>query len=509
MSNKVIADSLVLGGYEIDEVVDSLASNSPNKIPSVRVVNERIDQITLGAGANVGEIYNIINYGAKRDVVVGTGGTILSGTDNKIAIDKCIAAAPNNAAIYTPSGAFFTSPLAPISGAKTLHWVQDGTFYTNGQTLLTINAPGGADRIHTIDIPGKIFGKVNSPTHSKSNYTNGTGPVWSTYANAAILINQNVNCSFFRIGQISGFESGIKMVQGAGNGSQENKFYVQKIQDCEYGIHLVSTDGASWCDKNYFHVARVSCYAGLKIDGFSSPNAGNGQIFNGAFRSDEFKLMIESCTRIMECDGDITEPIFDITIEGGLATGVFDVDNAILCRIATPNNVRSPKWIGSGVLNTIWMTKGMGVDGRIFKPIYLPNAAGDASTFVGDYARIDGNGNIVVEVKPSFSLANRNALPANIKAANSILTPAIDYYVPTTLSAYTVGADDRNIYVTKSSGTTAITLPSLTSNVKRDIDIVNKGTGTVTCNGITLTTRQGVSFHGTGSAWEVNGKWSY
>jgi hypothetical protein len=509
--SKFSTDAIVYGdGSEQTGIADSLASNDPNKAPSVRVVNERIDQITLSAGGNVGEIFNIMNYGAKRDVVLGTGSTIQSGTDSKTFIDKCILAAPNNAAIYVPSGTFYTSqPLAEIVGAKTLHWVQDGNIIApNG--LLKISGPGGADRIHTLDIAGKIYGKINSPFLSKAAYDANTGPVYGSYAGVGILINQNVNSMHARISEISGFQSGLKMTQGFGNGSQENTFAIQKINDCNYCLHLESTNGDSWCDKNYFQGwddgnLRLSGNVGLKIDGCATPSPTNGEIYNGAFRSDTFHFIVERVAHIMEVNGDVTEPEFRIIIEGGTNTGVFGLPG-IQCRSISPNYVRSPRWTGLGAIGTQWMQGGMGIDGWIEMQIWL----GPGSlAYIGGFARIDGNGNIIVEVRPGLSQSSRNALPSNIKTANSTLVRNAEISVPTTATTYVVGPDDRYIYFNKTSGTTAVSgMPSVATSVGRDLTFINKSTGTVTVNGRTLAARQGITFHCTGSAWEVTSRWT-
>lgn len=510
---KISTDSIVFGDGSEMTGLGLLASNDPNKAPSAKDVNDRIAAITLGAGQNVGEIYNVMNYGAKRDVVVGTGSSIQSGTDNKAAIDACIAAAPNNAAIYVPSGNFYSSPLAPISGAKTLHWVQDGNIYCNyaaGGAFMTINAPGGADRIHTLDIAGKIFGRVNSPFLTKTAYDAGTGPNYAAYTGVGILIGQNVNSMHARISEISGFQSGIKMTQGFGNGSQENTFAIQKINDCNYAIHLESTNGDSWCDKNYFHGwdgghLRISGNVALKIDGCATPSPTNGEIYNGAFRSNHFRFLVERVAQIMEVNADCTEPEFCITIEGGTNTGVFGLP-AIQCRSISPNFVRSPRYNGLGVIGTQWMQGGMGLDGSIEMQIWL----GPGSlAYIGGYARIDSNGNIIVEVRPGLSKANRDALPSNIKTANTTLTRADEVYVSATATSYSISSNDRYIYFTKTSGSTAVgAMPSVTTSVGRDLTFVNKSTGTVTVNGITLAARQGVTFHCTGTAWEVTSRWT-
>lgn len=476
---EVNAQGLIVGGYRINEIVNSLASQSISKSPTVKAVYDAIQAAIIASGSNVGEIYNVMNYGAVRNAVVpASPGTVVTGTNNKAAFDACIAAAPKNAIVLVPAGQFLvTGGLAAISGAKTLNFLQLGDVYTNGSSYLTISAPGGPDRVHTIEILGKVVGKVNYPGHTRTNFNNNTtgDAYWAAFpATSAIIINQNVNSIHIRASQLEGFNAGIEMVQGAGNGSQENTFAVQKYVHCRYGIYQRSTDGSSWCDKNVFtgfdggH-SRFSGQCALKVDGNAAST------YNGAFRSNEYHFLIEAATRIMECNGDMTEPTFNITIEAGLPTGIWDQPGAIQCRSVSPNYVRSPKFAGRGVLNTLWMTSGMGIDGRICMPIYLPDGSNDAATYVGDLARIDGSGNILVETKPSFTAANKLALPSNFR---TYVTPAIiKNRIASSGVVISVGADDYFIDCTGTSGNQSVNLPSSSSNMGREIVIRKTQTG--------------------------------
>lgn len=469
-----ILNAININGTRIKAVRQNLSTNAQDEVPSVYGVKQALDALSL-AGTNVGEIYNIKNFGAIADAVIpASPGQTVTGTNNKVAIDNTVAAAPQNALVLIPAGNYrVEGGLAPFAGAKTVNFLQYGNVYTNGTNYMTINAPGGADRVHTIELLGKVFGKVNQPNHTRTTYNAGTGPAFASFTGSGIIVGNNVNSFHLRASQIEGFFAGIEMVVGGGNGSQENTFAIQKLLLNNYGIYLRSTDGTSWCDKNVFtgfdggH-CRISGNIALKVDG------GAASTYNGAFRSNEFHFLVEACTKIMECDADMTEPTFDITIEAGLGTGVFEQPGAIHCRNVSPNFVRNPKFIGRGVLNTLWLDSASGgsagLDGRIAQPIYLPDVNGDAAIYVGDLARVDGTGIIHVEARPSFFSTNQNALPANFRAfrtqdvaRNNVFTQA---------ASYTVGAEDGVINCDASgSGNQTVNFPSATVNMGRELEV--------------------------------------
>lgn len=487
MAQELIGSALNLNGKRITEIVSSFSSPSATQLIDALAIYNYVQSIVL-AGSNPGEVYNVRAYGAIPNAVVPASGNTVTGTDNKTAFDNCIAAAPTGAVVYIGAGNWLCSSLNAISTKKLL-LVCDGVIYTNGQTWLTFSGPGGRDRHHQVIINGKVVGKVNYPGHTKTNYDNNTTGTtyWDTMTGSAILVNQNVNGMVAFINEPEGFKAGIEMVQGGGNGSQENTFAIIKHTHVRYPIYLRSTDGVSWCDKNVFigphdGTSRLSCEVPLKIDGYSGAAATNGETFNGAFRSNKFHFLVESATRVMEVNGDVTEPEFDITIEGGTNTGVFDPSNAIQCLSTGPNVVRGPRWCGRGVLATNWMTNGMGVNGTIEMQIWQ----GPGSTaYIGNKARIDGSANINIEVRSNLSKTVRDALTAQSAALRCVNEPVPKIFKNATSTYSNVTAD---AYATLRFNFTSSTFNAVnaSTNVGVWIDLQNiHASGPVTITGVT------------------------
>ena len=109
-------------------------------------------------------------------------------------------------------------------------------------------------------------------------------------------------------------------------------------------------------------------------------------------------------------NGDITEPVFDITIEAGDNTGVYG-QKPFQLRSVGPNVVRSPKFCGAGIINTKWLKGGMGVNGVIMGvPIYY-----NSHTLLGTNGKTDEKGNIVMIPRGPISKKIKDDLPANIR----------------------------------------------------------------------------------------------
>lgn len=474
MSRWKTIQKLILNNFIVDGIVDAVGGGSHTKLVTQYAIDQAIAALNL-SGNNKLEVVNIRDFGVTPNVVIPGSGSTVTGTSIHTALNTAYTQLSNNQILYGGPGnwACFTTPNA-LSGQKTFNILWDGNIYCNGATFLTINQPGGSDRVHTIIIRGKIFGRVNDVTHTRSRWLAGTGPDFTTYTGQGILINQNVNSLHLKVSQIDGFESGIKMVQGAGNGSQENTYAVQKFNNNRYAVHYVSTDGASWCDKNIVtgwdggH-CRISGEVAIKIDG----NAASS--YNGAFRSNKFFFLAEALTRICEINGDVTEPKFDITIEAGLGTGIFDQANAIQCLSTGPNYVRDPKWCGQGVLNTLWMANGMGLNATIEAPVYLPNGSGDATTRLGNTGITDGSGTIIIDVPDNLSQSTRNTLPAHITVKSKSSRGRVKRI---TDANYTVVDGDSAVIIYNQTAARTVTLPTASSWPDRTLWVVQqKGNG--------------------------------
>lgn len=410
-------DKVNIGGAWITGVEDDLSSNSVEKLIHVQGIKAALDALTL-SGSNTGEVYNVKAYGGVANAVIpanalSSGGDFVTGTNNFTAIQAAINAAPAFGMVLIGAGNWYVgSPLVITS--KPLYIVILGNIYTNGGVFLQFNAPGGADRQHKVIALGTIYGRANLISHTKTRWQAGTGPAFNTFTGAAISIGNNVNSMHCLLNKVEGYAAGIDIVVGGGNGSQENSFGVQKLNNNRYGIRMRSTDGLSWCDKTILTgwdggSCRITGDVALKIDGYSG-TASNGEQYNGAFRSNEFEFLAEAVTRVSEIDADCTEPRIDVTVEGGADGGVFDADNAFVNRSIVPNYVRAPKYEGQGVLGTNWLQTGLGVDGTINMPIWR----GPGSLFyIGNTAVIDSAGKVNVNVRHTLTKANRDDLATN------------------------------------------------------------------------------------------------
>ena len=158
----------------------------------------------------------------------------------------------------------------------------------------------------------------------------------------------------------------------------------------------------------YGGAGRISGGLAINIDGYDAP-ALNGERFNGAFRSNEFHFIVEQVDSIVVANGDVTEPVFDITIEAGDNTGVYGT--AFQMRSVAPNFVRSPKYCGSGIFNSKWLTNGLGVNGVIMGvPVYYNN-----HTLLGVEGKTDGKGNIIMKKRGAVPRKIIDDLPKNIR----------------------------------------------------------------------------------------------
>jgi hypothetical protein len=353
-------------------------------------------------------------FGGVPDAIVPQRGTLVRGTNNTPALQRAIDAADDNQLVVVPFGRWlFSSPLDSVRGPKRLNLKIEGDTYHNGSDFLIITNAGGMYEQHTVEFTGNATGTVNLPRHTKQTHDAGTQPDWSKLTGTLVKIYNTFQVSV-QFNKVEGFQQPIEIIGGHGNGSQENTIAGRFFYRNANGITLTSLDGQSYCDKNVFTgvnngTLRISGGLGLKIDGYAG-KAPNGEVYNGAFRSNEFHLMIEQVDSVAECNGDITEPKFDITVEGGVNTGVFG-KVGFRMRSVAPNFVRSPRYCGRGIYGASLIQNGMGIGGTIEVPVW--NEKNWA--YYGDNAIIDEKGNIVFRRPPGLTKAKRDAAPANFK----------------------------------------------------------------------------------------------
>jgi hypothetical protein len=334
------------------------------------------------------------------------------GTNVAPAIMAAIKAASKGQFVIIGPGEWVVSTPIDLPPSKQVNLICMGNIHFNKRDGFRITAPSGTDPQHHLFFYGSLIGEENLPRHTRAAHDAGTQPVWSQMKNTAIDIT---NCSrnFILINRAEGFGNAVRINGGKGNGAQENTVSFQFFYKNANGITLRSIDGNSYVDKNKFigfygGAGRISGGLAINIDGYDG-RAPNGEKFNGAFRSNEFHFIVEQVDGIVVANGDVTEPVFDITIEAGDNTGVYGT--AFQMRSESPNFVRSPKYCGAGIFNTKWLTNGLGVNGVIMGvPVYYNN-----HTLLGVEGKTDGKGNIIMKKRGAVSKKIIDDLPKNIK----------------------------------------------------------------------------------------------
>ena len=334
------------------------------------------------------------------------------GTNVAPAISAALRAAAKGQFVIIGPGEWVVSTPIDLPPSKQVNLICMGNLHFNKRDGFRISAPTGTDPQHHLFFYGRLIGAENLAHHSRATHDAGTQPAWAQMKNTCIDIT-NCGRNFILINRAEGFGNAVRINGGNGKGADENTVSFQFFYKNANGITLRSVDGNSYVDHNRFigfygGAGRISGGLAIHIDGFDGP-APNGERFNGAFRSNEFHFMVAQVDSVIVANGDITEPLFDITIEGGDNTGVYG--RAFQIRSVAPNYVRSPKYCGAGIFNTKWLTGGMGVNGVIMGvPVYYNN-----HTLLGTNGKTDGKGNMIMETRGSVSKKIKEDLPANIR----------------------------------------------------------------------------------------------
>lgn len=474
--------------YRLYKAIDSLAEIS-GAVPYTLTVGAGLSLTGNGTtipwhiintgspGTNPHNALDIRNFGGVANATFPGSGNNASGTNQTPALAAMYAAAASGQLMIIPNGNWlFSTPLDTVTGKRMNLLVLGDTYHNGSDWLIFKNATGPQDQ-HRVTHMGYCNGRINIPTQNRTNYLAGTGPNWASFTGSPFKLF-NVYQVVIEFNKIEGFRSGVQ-IMGGGNcsgcnaGSQENTIVGRHILKCAVGIRLTSLDGNSYIDKNVFSgpnhgTMRISGGLALEMDGnpnlsaFNDPITNVKEIYNGAFRSNEFHFLVELVDSIANCNGDITYNEFDITVEGGASTGVFG--RGFQMRSVAPNYVLAPKFNGQGVYGSTKLQNGMGINGTINVPIW------NGGTYYGNNAVIDEDGNIVF-YNSSASKTVRDNAPSNFRFAK-----LVDYEteVTTSASAYTVAQHVSHVWATASGPT--ITLPSAgaAGNVGREITIGNE-----------------------------------
>jgi hypothetical protein len=335
------------------------------------------------------------------------------GTNVAPAISAAIKAASKGQFVIIGPGEWVVSTPIELPASKQVNLICMGTLHFNKRDGFRISAPKGTDPQHHLFFYGSLIGTENLPKHTRGTHDLGTQPVWAEMTNTAVDIT-NSSKNFILINRAEGFGNAVRINGVGGNGAEQNTVSFQFFYKNANGITLRSIDGNSYVDHNRFigfygGCGRISGGLAINIDGYEG-KAPNGEQYNGAFRSNEFHFLIAQVDSVIVANGDITEPLFDITIEGGDNTGVYGA-RPFQMRSVAPNLVRSPKFCGAGIINTKWLTGPLGVNGVIMgMPIYYDN-----HTLLGTDGKTDGKGNIIIKSRGAVSKKIIADLPKNLR----------------------------------------------------------------------------------------------
>lgn len=464
------------------------------------------------SGSNPHNALSILNYGGVADAVVGS--TSVTGTDNTPALAAMLNAASDGQLCIIPSGDYlFKTVLDTIQGSKSVNLLILGdTWHQNASGegidfIILANASGPTEQ-HTIVHLGECTGEVGIPSFSSTTYAAGTGPVWSSITGTPFKI-YNSNQQFIKFNRVQGFKNGVEVIgwdydaASPARGCEENIIEGRIIQNCANGVVTTSINGNSYVDKTYFRgwgggKMTIRCGLAIKVDGYSGtsefadPITGVQEVYNGAFRSNEYDLLIERCDSVAEVHGDVTDNIFNVTIEG---SGVHS-NIGWRMRVTSPNVVRDPRFSGGGVYSYLWMNEGnIGTNAQGTVPIWWSTPGRN----YGNNWRTDGSSKFYF-IGSAMSKFQRDDSPSWMNFA-----PASQYEkdVTTTAATYSAVAGEVIRY-NHASGT--LTLPSAGSNVQKWIWVKNihPSNALTISNGdiSTLASGQTAAFRSDGTSWK-------
>lgn len=416
----------------------------------------------------------IESYGGVADATVPVSGSNANGTNNTTALNNMWTAAADGQLCIVPSGSWLFSTVPNQWQNKRMNTLILGTTYHNGVNFIRIvpPSPSGQDRFHIFRHMGRMIGRVNMPSHTKTTHDNGTAPVWSTFTGAAVTITDNDANQVF-LNEVEGFYTAIDVV-GSADGSQENTFTFERLYKNAVGITLRSTTGASFCDKNAFSgpeggTGRISGGLAIKFDGYEPSG------YNASFLSNHFdNVLIEQVDSAVIANGDLRETDFNaLVVEAGVTKGIFGTIG-IQLNVNGSNYARGTVFTNCSFMCTQWMNN-MGINSTITNTgIWL-----NCSSFIGSDGYTDGSGVITIYTASNITQATRAALPAGWKTVNKLESPT---EVSISAGTYTVAA---GVYTVNSSNTIpTITLPTAASWPQREIYIRNTATsGSITISG--------------------------
>ncbi len=159
-------------------------------------------------------------------------------TDVGAIINKVQAITPH---IIIPSGVFYqTDEAIRIEGDKSIEWIGTIVCVSNKKQFDAVTISSG---VVTLDFRGSLVCKSKAVNYSKGQQSSICG-----------LVIENIKNSRLNLGNIKGFNTGVK-VFGSGGGCSYNTFNIMSIRDCNTGILITQRDKngkIGWANENTF-----------------------------------------------------------------------------------------------------------------------------------------------------------------------------------------------------------------------------------------------------------------
>lgn len=168
-------------------------------------------------------------FGARRDDQRADVGAVIN----------CVQAITQH--IIIPSGVFYqTSEAIKIEGNKHIDWIGTIICASNKKQFDAFTVTSG---VMTLDMKGRLECKSKSINFSNTNKSDICG-----------LVIENIKNSKLNIGNINGFNIGLK-VFGHGGGCAYNTFWLAAIRNCNIGLLITQRDKdgkKGWANENTF-----------------------------------------------------------------------------------------------------------------------------------------------------------------------------------------------------------------------------------------------------------------
>ena len=175
--------------------------------------------------------------------------------------------------ISIPSGIFYqTGEPIRIEGNKHIDWIGTIVCLSNKKQFDAFTISSG---VVTLDMKGSLECKSKNINYSNADKTEING-----------LVIENIKNSKFNIGNINGFNTGVK-VFGHGDGCAYNTFWLSAIRNCNIGILITQRDmdgKKGWPNENTFIGGRF----GVNTSWYKDDRETHAVVAKGIYKDDSY-----------------------------------------------------------------------------------------------------------------------------------------------------------------------------------------------------------------------------